>query len=161
MSVIHRSIKTVCVNEVVFTLRLVDDHHINPDGYLFVCPPEDFRIGTQAHANLYQWPACPAYWSLDPSGTDHLKPEDARILGFPAIHIETMMYGASWDRSVYKGLRQFHEGKGFDPESQEVARRLEYPLYEVLSDRVPFPAREAWECDLKDPKLCREMCHWL
>ncbi|KAJ6464479.1 hypothetical protein C8R45DRAFT_794667, partial [Mycena sanguinolenta] len=79
------------------------------------------------------WPACPAYWSLDPSGADRLSTEDARILGFPAIHIEGIMAGMSWDRSVYEGLRRFHEGKGFDPESQEeVTRQLGYPLYEVL-----------------------------
>ncbi|KAJ6464500.1 hypothetical protein C8R45DRAFT_1080092 [Mycena sanguinolenta] len=88
--------------------------------------------------------ACPAYWSLDPSGADHLSTEDARILGFPAIHVETSMSGNFWHGSVYKGLRRFHGGKGLDPESPEVARRLGYPLYEVLSDRVPFPAREGY-----------------
>ncbi|KAJ6464429.1 hypothetical protein C8R45DRAFT_791423, partial [Mycena sanguinolenta] len=74
------------------------------------------------------------YWSLDPSGADHLSTEDARILGFPAIHIETGMFGYFWDRSVYEGLRQFHEGKGLDPESREGAMQLGYPLYEVLRD---------------------------
>ncbi|KAF7353178.1 hypothetical protein MSAN_01505400 [Mycena sanguinolenta] len=131
----------VCIDEVQFMLRIADKHHI-PGGYLFVCPPQDFRTGTEPHVNVYQWPACPAYWSLDPSGADRLSTEDARILGFPTIHIETTMSGFSRDHSVYKGLRRFHEGKGFDPDSQEVARKLGYPLYEVLSDRMPFPARE-------------------
>ncbi|KAF7334341.1 hypothetical protein MSAN_02379000 [Mycena sanguinolenta] len=131
----------ICVNDVRFVLRIADKRDI-PEGYLFVCPPEDFRTNTEPHANLYQWPACPAYWSLDPSGADRVSTEDARILGFPAIHIETRMLGSSWDCSVYEGLRRFHEGKGFDPESREVARQLEYPLFEVLSDHVPFPARK-------------------
>ncbi|KAF7353127.1 hypothetical protein MSAN_01500100 [Mycena sanguinolenta] len=130
----------VCADMVEFTLRIADERDI-PKGYLFVCPSQDFCTGTEPHANLYQWPACPAYWSLDPSGADPLSTEDARNLGFPAIHIETMMSGRSWDRSVYQGLRRFHEGKGHDPESREVARQLGYPVYEVLSDRVPFPAR--------------------
>ncbi|KAF7353128.1 hypothetical protein MSAN_01500200 [Mycena sanguinolenta] len=138
----------VCVKYVQFILQIADKHNI-PKGYLFVCSPQDFRTHTEPHANLYQWPACPAYWSLDPSGADRLSTEDARNLSFPAIHIETRMFGDSWAGSVYEGLRQFHKGKGFDPESREVARRLGYPLYEVSSDRVPFAAREG-ELQLDD-----------
>ncbi|KAF7337270.1 hypothetical protein MSAN_02279500 [Mycena sanguinolenta] len=152
----------VCTYMVKFTLRIADERDI-PEGYLFVCPPDDFRTGTEPHVNLYQWPACPAYWSLDPSGADRLSMEDAKNLGFPAIHIETRMFGRSWDHSVYEGLRRFHEGKGHDPESQEVARQLGYPLYEMLSDRVPFPARKDyyWLCDFEDPELCQELGHFL
>ncbi|KAF7337268.1 hypothetical protein MSAN_02279300 [Mycena sanguinolenta] len=150
----------VCINEVGFILRITNKPNI-PDGYLFVCPPEDLRTNTEPHANLYRWPACAAYWSLDPSGADRLTTEDAKNLGFPTIHIETVMYGSSWECSIYKGLRRFHEGKGFDPESREVARRLGYPLFEVLSDQVPFPAREAWICKKDDPALCREFGHYL
>ncbi|KAF7337232.1 hypothetical protein MSAN_02275600 [Mycena sanguinolenta] len=125
----------VCVDEVRFILRVANmQHHIEPAGYLFVCPYQDFRSGIKAHTHSYHWPACPAYWSLDPSGADRLSTEDARNLGFPAIHIETIMAGKSWDRSVYEGLRQFHEGKAFDSGSRGVARQLGYPLFEVLSD---------------------------
>ncbi|KAF7353206.1 hypothetical protein MSAN_01508300 [Mycena sanguinolenta] len=134
----------VCVFRVEFILQIPYKPDI-PEGYLFVCPPQDFHTGTEPHSNLYQWPACPAYWSLDPSGADCLSTEDAKNLGFPAIHIETKMYGDSWDRSVYEGLRRFHKGKGFDPDSREVARQLGYLLYKVLGDlgsEVPFPARE-------------------
>ncbi|KAF7337277.1 hypothetical protein MSAN_02280200 [Mycena sanguinolenta] len=119
----------VCIYQVYFTLRIADKHH-------------DFRTCIEPHGCLYQWPACPAYWALDPSGADRLSTEDAEILGFPTIHIETTVHGCTWDRSVYKGLRQFHEGKGFDPDSREVARQLGYPLFEVSSSRVPFPAGE-------------------
>ncbi|KAF7337251.1 hypothetical protein MSAN_02277600 [Mycena sanguinolenta] len=147
----------VCAGDIQFILRCSPNkRHINPEGYLFVCPAQDLRTGNEAHANLYQWPACPAYWSLDPSGADCLSTEDAKILGFPTIHIETNVKGCSWDRNVYRGLRRFHEGKGHNPESREVARRLGYPLYEVLSDRVLFAARKVkpylW-CKL-DPELC-------
>ncbi|KAF7337295.1 hypothetical protein MSAN_02282100 [Mycena sanguinolenta] len=131
----------VCTYEVRFILRIAGKNHI-PKGYLFVCPPQDFRTGTEHHGNLYQWPACPAYWSLDPSGADRLSTEDIKILGFPAIHIETIIFGKSWHRSAYEGLQRFHQGKGFDPNSWEVARQLGYPLYEVLGDlssEVPFP----------------------
>ena len=106
-----------------------------PEGHLFVCPPEDFRTGPHS----FQWPDYPAYWSLDPSGAAPLSTEDAKILGFLIIHIETLVYGQSWDNSVYDGLGRFHRGKGFDPESREVAIHLGYLLYELSSDVVgPF-----------------------
>ncbi|KAJ6464427.1 hypothetical protein C8R45DRAFT_499412 [Mycena sanguinolenta] len=159
----------VCVDEVQFILRCSSNkHHIDAEGYLFVCPPRDFRTGDEAHANLYRWPDCPAYWSLDRSGSPRLSMEDARILRFPAIHIETILRGRSWDHSVYRGLRRFHEGKGLDPESRELARRLGYPLYEVLSDidpssGVPFPGDSVgpWWCEEDDPALCRSLAHYL
>ncbi|KAJ7486380.1 hypothetical protein B0H11DRAFT_2015954 [Mycena galericulata] len=45
-----------------------------------------------------------------------------------------------WDASVvYAGLRKFHTGKGFDPDSQDVARHLEQPLYKLSPDEdAPF-----------------------
>ncbi|KAF7353189.1 MFS general substrate transporter [Mycena sanguinolenta] len=151
----------VCIYTVEFTLRIADERD-TPEGYLFLCPSQDFCTGTEPHANLYQWPACPAYWSLNPSGADRLSTEDTKNLGFPAIHIETRMFGRSWDHSIYEGLRRFHQGKGFDPDGREVARRLGYPLYEVLSDRVPFSAREGiYQCDFEDLELCRELSHFL
>ncbi|KAF7353116.1 hypothetical protein MSAN_01498900 [Mycena sanguinolenta] len=155
--------KTVCVDDVWFIIQITGEHDI-PEGYVFVCPPQDFCSGTECHANLYQWVACPAYWSLDPSGADRLSTEDATNLGFPTIHIETILSGGSWDRSIYHGLRRFHEGKRFNPESQEVARQLGYPLYEVLRDRMLFPAREVdWtgQCEQDDPSLCRLLGHYL
>ncbi|KAJ6464533.1 hypothetical protein C8R45DRAFT_1174745 [Mycena sanguinolenta] len=114
-----------------------------------------FRISALASNRkcIYINAACPAYWPLNPSGAARLSTEDAGSLGFPAIHIETRLCGWSWDRSVYGGLRRLRESKGLDPNSREVARQLGYPLYEVLSDRVPFPARkvEEWSCEEVDP----------
>ncbi|KAJ6464551.1 hypothetical protein C8R45DRAFT_501782 [Mycena sanguinolenta] len=158
----------VSVDEVRFILQcLPTANHYNPadpEGYLFVCPFQDFCSGIEP--NLYQWPDCPAYWSLDPSGATRLSTEDAEILGFPAIHIETIVAGKSWSRSVYKGLRRFHEGKGLDPDGREVARQLGYPPYEVLSaldSSVPFPAHSVkqWWCEADDLALCRSLGHYL
>ncbi|KAJ7922205.1 hypothetical protein B0H13DRAFT_128893 [Mycena leptocephala] len=41
------------------------------------------------------------------------------------------VYAVSWDHSVYAGIRQFHQARGFDPYSQEVAAALGYPLLHV------------------------------
>ncbi|KAJ7168912.1 hypothetical protein C8R46DRAFT_1092849 [Mycena filopes] len=47
------------------------------------------------------------------------------------MELRTQIEGLSWDANVYAGLRQFHEAKGFDPASQDVARHMGYPLYRV------------------------------
>ncbi|KAF7353366.1 hypothetical protein MSAN_01525200 [Mycena sanguinolenta] len=149
----------VCTCSALFALRCLPNASCthDPQGYLFVCPPEDLRIGK----NSFQWPAHPAYWSLDPSGADCLTPETADALGFPTIHIETSMYGMSWDKTVYDGLRRFHQGKGFDPDSQDIARHLGYPLFELPREKVaPVIYVDHW-CDLKNPALCRELGHFI
>ncbi|KAF7340623.1 hypothetical protein MSAN_02134100 [Mycena sanguinolenta] len=104
------------------------------EGFLFLCPKEDFRTGSSSHC----WPTYPAYWSLDPSGTERLSWEEATQLGFPSFKLTANAYGRSWDASVYEGLRQFHEAKGFDPYSQDVARHLGRPLYELSSQADTF-----------------------
>ncbi|KAJ7775526.1 hypothetical protein B0H16DRAFT_1713111 [Mycena metata] len=58
----------------------------------------------------------------------------ATRLGFPGMKFETEITERSWDASVYAGLRQFHAAKGFDPDSQDVARHLGYALYEPSSE---------------------------
>jgi hypothetical protein len=89
------------------------------------------------------WPDSPAFWSLDPSGAAPLSTEDAKILGFPVIHIDTFIYGFSWDHNVYDGLHRFHQGKGFNPETEELARYLDYPLYKLSTGVVgPFACGE-------------------
>ncbi|KAJ6464395.1 hypothetical protein C8R45DRAFT_498925 [Mycena sanguinolenta] len=124
-----------CAVHVTFRLELVREcrtHFNQPRGYLFVCPPEDFR----ARGNSFRWPDCPTYWSLDPSGVDRLSHEAAKTLGFPEIRIESRIDANSWASSVYKGLRRFHQGKGFDPYSQDLARYLDYPLFEISSNKT-------------------------
>ncbi|KAJ7732445.1 hypothetical protein B0H16DRAFT_1427114 [Mycena metata] len=105
-----------------------------PPGYLFLCP----TTGFQTELASFGWPDCPAYWSLDPSGLARLSTEQATRLGFPRFELTTKFEGLSWDTSVYAGLRQFHEAKGFNPDSQDVARHLGYPLYEP-SREVNYP----------------------
>ncbi|KAJ7728939.1 hypothetical protein DFH07DRAFT_703875, partial [Mycena maculata] len=98
-----------------------------PEGYLFVCPSTHFRTGRTS----LRWPECPAFWSLDPTGVERLSTDEATNLGFPPIRFTTEVWGRSWDGGVYSGLHKFHWAKGFDPESQDVAEYLGYPLYQV------------------------------
>jgi hypothetical protein len=61
--------------------------------------------------------------------------EEAKNHGFPDIQLCIEVLGKSWDSSVYAGIRQFHEAKGFDPLSQEVAAELGGPLFQVSYER--------------------------
>jgi hypothetical protein len=107
----------------------------SPTGYLFLCPTKDFLVGPGA----FRWPDCPAYWSLDPSGMERLNVEEATGLGFPPIRLNTKIKVWYWDGSVYAGLRQFHQGKGFNPDSLDLARHLGLPLYDLSAEMDPPP----------------------
>ncbi|KAF7364437.1 hypothetical protein MSAN_01104800 [Mycena sanguinolenta] len=53
-----------------------------------------------------------------------------------------MVVATFWEDTVYAGLCKFDECKGFDPESQDIARELGYPLYEVC---VPASVTTKWK----------------
>ncbi|KAJ6576896.1 hypothetical protein DFH09DRAFT_914077, partial [Mycena vulgaris] len=94
-----------------------------PSGYLFICPLEDLKEGLDVQP--------PAYWSLDLYGTKRVS---SRELGLPPAVLFVKAWGQSWDHFLYAGLRQFYGGKGFDPESQDIARHLGFPLYRLVFD---------------------------
>ncbi|KAJ7214704.1 hypothetical protein B0H12DRAFT_1155193 [Mycena haematopus] len=119
----------VLLKSLEFQLHILEPTEDPPEGFLFLCPAEDFRTGPSS----FCWPACVGYWSLDPSGVDRLSMEDAARLGFPSFQFTIKATGYSWDATVYEGLRQFHQAKGFHPESQDIARHLNHPLYQVFS----------------------------
>ncbi|KAJ7461439.1 hypothetical protein FB451DRAFT_1044192, partial [Mycena latifolia] len=100
-------------------------------GYLFLCPFSDLQSDSPSR---FRRPQCPAYWSLDPSGVEHLGMEEAEQLGFPAFELEIEAWVNSWDESVYKGIHQFHQAKGFNPDSLDMALKLEYQLYQLSAD---------------------------
>ncbi|KAJ7160338.1 hypothetical protein C8R46DRAFT_1107805 [Mycena filopes] len=135
----------VLVYAVQFKITLSHPWPPCTTGYLFLCPPADFQIGATSYrgpekspaywsidpagVQSYRWPESPAYWSLDPAGAHRLTIEEATGLGFPVLQLSTHIVGRSWDTSVYTGLRKFHEAKGFNPDSQDVARHLGEPLF--------------------------------
>jgi hypothetical protein len=120
----------VLVEHVDFRIKISATMHTPPEGYLFICAPEDFGTGPTS----FRWPNSPAYWSLDPSGSELLRSEEATLMGFPSVELTTKVWTKSWDASVYAGLRQFHQAKGFDPDGLEVARFLEQPLYQLSTE---------------------------
>ncbi|KAJ7867318.1 hypothetical protein B0H13DRAFT_2351977 [Mycena leptocephala] len=54
-------------------------------------------------------------------------------MGFSSIELNTIIYTQNWDADVYAALRQFYRAKGFDPDSQDVARHMGYPLFQLRS----------------------------
>ncbi|KAJ7800061.1 hypothetical protein B0H14DRAFT_2901328 [Mycena olivaceomarginata] len=121
----------ILIHVVTYKLEVLGSKESIPSGYLFLSPPTDLLSG-------FHVPDCAAYWSLDPRGDQRLSTEEATNLGFPPIMFEKKVFGVCWNDSVYRGLRQFHQGKQFDPDSQNLARHLCYPLYR-LADEIDPP----------------------
>ncbi|KAJ7882928.1 hypothetical protein B0H13DRAFT_2344390 [Mycena leptocephala] len=79
------------------------------------------RLGITSNFEEYgTWPECPAYWSLDPSGVEHLSMEDTTALGFPTISLFTEIW----------------EGPGMPVFMQDcdVARHRGEKLYQLSSE---------------------------
>ncbi|KAJ7111786.1 hypothetical protein C8R44DRAFT_798658 [Mycena epipterygia] len=123
----------VFISQLIYSLTISFVYN-TPEGYLFLCPMEELQTGPCS----LRWPNCPAYWSLDASGGERLGSEEARRLGFPRIEFDMKIYGRSWDTTFYAGLRKFYQAKGFDPDTQDVARHLEYSLYQ-FNEEAPCP----------------------
>ncbi|KAJ6626663.1 hypothetical protein B0H10DRAFT_1998053 [Mycena sp. CBHHK59/15] len=118
-----------------------------PRGYLFLCPLENLQTADETQ---FQHPDLPAYWSLDPSGIEKLSTEEAENLGFPPLEFTMEVHGIPWPEIAYSALRQFHQAKGFDPKSQDVARHLGYPLYQISPK---WETRFAYVEEFVDPEL--------
>ncbi|KAJ7815811.1 hypothetical protein B0H14DRAFT_3878121 [Mycena olivaceomarginata] len=116
------------VFRIDFWVKLLGPIVTLPPGYLFICPWAQLETELPGCFGI---PDCPAYWSLNLSGAERLSAKEAKNEGFPDIEFRMSAFGGSWDDSAFTGIRQFHEAKGFDPYSQDVAIALEYPLFEV------------------------------
>ncbi|KAJ6450162.1 hypothetical protein C8R45DRAFT_1043829 [Mycena sanguinolenta] len=121
----------VLLHAIVFQLT-ISATAVNPPpkAYLFLCPPKDFKLDVPWSV---RWPECPAYWSLDPSGAERLTPQDAADLGFPSLLPSSILAGRSWDARVYAGLRQFHQAKGFDPDTDDLVRHLDKGFFQLFN----------------------------
>ncbi|KAJ6532490.1 hypothetical protein B0H19DRAFT_450062 [Mycena capillaripes] len=122
----------VMVYGILCQLRLLGPIDNLPPGCLFLSPLTDIQTKFSGHFRI---PACAAYWSRNPSGAERLTAEEARNEGFPNIEFRMLAFGRTWDDRVYTGVRQFHQGKGFDPYSQEVTTELGYSLFQVSCEQ--------------------------
>ncbi|KAF8177469.1 hypothetical protein K438DRAFT_1978450 [Mycena galopus ATCC 62051] len=104
-----------------------------PHGYLFLCPLADLSTFSDDRLH-FRYPDTPGFWSLHPDGTNPLSRQEAQSLGFPLIELRIRVAGHAWNDTAYAALLRFHLGKRFGGESQDVARHLGYPLYELAEE---------------------------
>ncbi|KAJ7469405.1 hypothetical protein B0H11DRAFT_2283857 [Mycena galericulata] len=95
------------VESVTFELFVTRPGFDRRSGYLFVCPPDDFRL---PGSSSFRWPDCPAYWSIDPTGAERLTTEAARLLGFPILEFRTRVKLSSLRKDTGRGYT-----RGFVP----------------------------------------------
>ncbi|KAK7001919.1 hypothetical protein R3P38DRAFT_1776292 [Favolaschia claudopus] len=70
------------------------------------------------------------YWSFDLSGTNHLSSNQASALGLPQIQLEiSARHTFIVDKTLLNDLHTFYTRKGFNSNSQDVAKHLKRPLY--------------------------------
>ncbi|KAJ7315062.1 hypothetical protein DFH08DRAFT_821022 [Mycena albidolilacea] len=135
-NVFHRAQITSDYSEVVLVSSIYYEIEITGDqlsgGYIFLCPVTHLGTGRPSQ---FRHPKTLAYWSADPSGCREFN-LSANSSGIPVLNVKTEFWGWSWDQSVYTGLWKFHEGKGFNPESQDVAIDLGLPLYHLSAQSV-------------------------
>ncbi|KAJ7754768.1 hypothetical protein B0H16DRAFT_737235 [Mycena metata] len=106
-------------------------------GWLFMRLDDQLRSGPSS----FRWPDCATYWSRDPFGAVRLSPEEAEEAGFPLITLKFRVSGHYWDSVDYAELWKFHQAKGFASDSQEIARHLGHPLYQLCDEvavETPF-----------------------
>ncbi|KAF7377174.1 hypothetical protein MSAN_00136700 [Mycena sanguinolenta] len=127
----------VYLRSVNFELSIPETREDAPAGFLFLCPEHNLQTGQLS----FCWPdqERATYWSLDPTGAERLSTKEASQLGFPPLRFTATAIADFWDAPVYNGLRQFHQAKGFDPDSQDLVRHLGWPLYQ-LSGGIDVPS---------------------
>ncbi|KAJ7104864.1 hypothetical protein C8R44DRAFT_746127 [Mycena epipterygia] len=83
------------------------------DGYLFLCPLEDLRSKDRTWIATTK---CPAYWSSIP-------PEAPDSVQRMHSGLDSRLSNSKWNC--------FHVGKGFNLNSQDIARQLGHPIFEL------------------------------
>ncbi|KAK6984890.1 hypothetical protein R3P38DRAFT_3292252 [Favolaschia claudopus] len=126
------------VQQVKYIYRMLPSESTPLPSQAFLFLPSMRELMSYNGARL-RYPDISRCWSFDPAGVKRLTDEEASELGFPEVELRMEAHGHYWDPSVYEGIREFHQAKGFDSESQDVAKHLGHPLYR-LSNGVDPPS---------------------
>ncbi|KAJ7802771.1 hypothetical protein B0H14DRAFT_2891257 [Mycena olivaceomarginata] len=108
--------------------------------YLFLFPPQveildgQLTVINPPDAEKY-------YWSFDPAGLDQLTHEIAEDIGLPTPKFKIVPRGLFLEEEETNLIREFHAAKGFDPESQDAAIAMRYPLVDI--EAIKRSTREA------------------
>lgn len=101
-----------------------------PIPYLFLPPPEISSSRTRTIVSLPDLP----YWSCHRLGTVTYTNATSG-LALPEVQVDFGASLSSFNPLHYHALRNFHTAKGFNPYSQDIARHLGLPLYELVANR--------------------------
>ncbi|KAJ7881456.1 hypothetical protein B0H13DRAFT_2540459, partial [Mycena leptocephala] len=71
------------------------------------------------------------YWAFDPAGLDQLTNEVAEDIGLPTLEFSIEYFAMISDDRYNDLIREFHAAKGFDPDSQDAAIAMGYPLIDI------------------------------
>jgi hypothetical protein len=139
-------------------------NELRDKAFLFLPPLMDFL---SPDGTRFQYPTRTPYWSLNLSGDPPLAPAHEIALGLPSVKLEIVMEGRYYSPQVYEAIREFHQHKGFNPESQDVARKLGDELYHLVNDEMDpdtQPSRRTYcpcqryrvfvRCKLMDLSIC-------
>ncbi|KAF8164390.1 hypothetical protein K438DRAFT_268341 [Mycena galopus ATCC 62051] len=98
--------------------------------YLFLFPPQveiltgHFTVAFPPETERY-------YWAFDPEGLDRLTHALAEDIGLLKPRFFFHCWPVSWDKREEDQICEFHAAKGFDPDSQDAAVALGYPLVDI------------------------------
>ncbi|KAJ7768003.1 hypothetical protein B0H14DRAFT_358589 [Mycena olivaceomarginata] len=104
--------------------------------YLFLCNPQvevldgQLTVINPPDAEKY-------YWAFDPTGLDQLPHEIAEDIGLPTPKFRIEPHSLYLREEETNLIREFHAAKGFDPESQDVAIAMRYPLVDIEAIKGP------------------------
>ncbi|KAF7340336.1 hypothetical protein MVEN_01952800 [Mycena venus] len=71
------------------------------------------------------------YWSFDPTGLKWLTRKAAEDIGLPTPQFSVKATAWMWDKSTPDMICKFHAAKGFNPDSQDAAIAMGYPLVDI------------------------------
>jgi hypothetical protein len=108
--------------------------------YLFLFPPQVEILDGQLTV-INPPDAEKSYWAFDPAGLDQLTHEIAEDIGLPTPKFVILLEGLFLEEKETHLIREFHAAKGFDPESQDAAIAMGYPLVDIES--IKKSAQEA------------------
>ncbi|KAJ7274842.1 hypothetical protein C8J57DRAFT_1714590 [Mycena rebaudengoi] len=118
--------------------------------YLFIFPPDVEAINGTLAVRLPPKNET-YYWSRDPQGLSAYT-TSARF-GLPRVSFYAKVLAANWTESEYNLVGQFHRAKGFDPESQDVAKELGYPLVDVDGLKLAIGGNRSGTTELPSPRM--------
>jgi hypothetical protein len=98
--------------------------------YFFLFPPQveilDRRFTVACPPDTERY-----YWAFDLAGPDRLTHDNVEDIGLPTPEFKFQVSGPTWDKRNDAMIREFHSAKGFDPDSQDAAIAMGYPLVDI------------------------------